>query len=70
VFLIASGISIVRHRALPVWLGWAAIVIGVVSPVEIVGIPAVLLWILIVSVMLAMREGRRAPVSLEGPTAA
>jgi hypothetical protein len=65
VFLIASGISIVRHRALPVWLGWAAIVIGVISPVEIVGIPAVLLWILIVSVMLAMSEGR-APGALEG----
>jgi hypothetical protein len=65
VFLIASGISIVRHRTLPVWLGWAAIVIGVVSPVEVVGIPAVLVWILIVSVTLAMREGRRAPNSLE-----
>ena len=37
VFLIASGISIVRHRALPAWLGWAAIVIAVVTVVADIG---------------------------------
>jgi len=67
VFLIASGISIVRHRALPVWLGWAAIVIAVVVAVlDIVGIIAAGVWILVVSVMLAMREAGRAPGALEG----
>ena len=31
VMLSATGLSIVRHGALPKWLGWIAIVLGVVS---------------------------------------
>ncbi len=30
-FLFATGISILRHRALPVWLGWVAIVLGILG---------------------------------------
>ena len=67
VFLIAAGIAVVRTRALPKWLGWAAIVIGVlwVTPIFFVAGPGALLWVAVVSVLLSMRAG--AP---ERPTAA
>ena len=57
VFLIASGISIVQHGALPRWLGWVAIALGVASatPVLFIALPLAGIWILVVSVMLAMR---------------
>jgi hypothetical protein len=62
VFLLASGISIVTHGALPKWLGWVAIVFGVVAftPIGFIAFPAGALWILIVSVMLSLRA-RAAP---------
>ena len=30
-FLLATGISAVRHGALPKWLGWVAIVLGIAT---------------------------------------
>ena len=53
VFLLASGISIVRHGVLPKWLGWVAIVIGVAAytPAGFFGFLGGLLWILVVSVI-------------------
>ena len=63
-FLIASGLSIVRHGALPKWLGWAAIVIGVVTvtPVGFVAVLVAALWVIVTSVILTLRErGRGAP---------
>jgi hypothetical protein len=61
-FNLGSGLSIVRHRSLPVWLGWLAIVIGIVAvtPVGFFAFPATGLWILIASVMLLISE-RKAP---------
>ncbi len=61
--LSASGLSIVRHGALPKWLGWIAIVLAVVSvtPVGFVAFPGMALWILIVSVMLTLRARAQAP---------
>jgi hypothetical protein len=53
----ATGLSIVLHGALPKWLGWVALVLGIVA-VTPVGFFAALLggvWMLIVSVMLTMR---------------
>jgi hypothetical protein len=56
-FLLASGIGVVRGGALPKWLGWAAIVAGViaVTPIGFFAIPLSGIWILIASVMLFMR---------------
>ena len=57
-FLMATGISIVRHGALPKWMGWVAIVASLtaISPAfPVAGIAAILL-IAISSVMLARRE--------------
>jgi ABC-type cobalt transport system substrate-binding protein len=53
----AAGISVVRHGALPAWLGWVAILLGVVSltPLGFFAFGVGALWILIVSIMLTMR---------------
>lgn len=57
VVLWATGLSIVRHGALPKWLGWIAIVLGILSvtPVGFVSFIGLAIWILIVSVMLTLR---------------
>jgi hypothetical protein len=53
----ATGISIVRHGALPAWLGWVAIVFGVASltPAGFFAFFAGMIWIIIVSIMLMQR---------------
>jgi hypothetical protein len=62
VFLISTGLSIVRHAALPKWLGWVALVLAVVgfTPIGFVAFGGAGLWIAVVSVMLAVRA-RPAP---------
>ena len=56
-FLLASGLSIVHHGSLPKWLGWIAIVLGVLAftPVGFVAFIGGALWILIASIVMAMR---------------
>ena len=69
---LATGLSLVRHGgALPKWLGWVALLLGVVA-VTPVGFAAFLgggLWVLIASVMLALRA-RKAPPQGGAPAAA
>lgn len=59
-FMLAGGISIVRNGALPKWLGWIAVVLGVLAmtPVGFFAFPVAGLWILVSSVMLT--QGARA----------
>ena len=61
---LATGISIVRHGALPKWLGWVAIVLGIVSltPVGFFAFLVTAVWILVVSVLLA-RRARAVPTT-------
>ncbi len=62
IFLLAAGLSIVLHGALPKWLGWIAILLAVVA-VTPIGFAAFLgggLLIAVISVMLALRA-RSAP---------
>ena len=63
VILWAAGLSILRHGALPKWLGWVAVVLGVLSvtPIGFVSFLGLAIWILIVSVMLTLRERAQAP---------
>jgi len=63
VFLLATSVAIVRSRALPPWLGWVGVVLGVVGTV--IGAPAAALWVLIVSIVILVRA-RQVPVDRAG----
>ena len=75
VFMLAVGLSIVRHGALPKWLGWVAILFGVigVTPLGFIGFLGAGLWIGVTSIMLALRErsagGPGAPPAPAAPVA-
>jgi len=60
ILLFASAFCTLRFGALPKWLGWAAIVIGVVTvtPAGFVGFLASFVWLLVVSIVLFQREGQ------------
>ena len=55
--LLAAGLSVARTGVLPKWLGWIAIVLGILAltPVGFVAFMVGALWIVVVSVLLAMR---------------
>ena len=64
IFLFATGISVIRHGALPKWIGWIAILIAIVA-VTPIGFAAFLgsgVLVLIMSVVLTMRA-RSAPAT-------
>jgi hypothetical protein len=68
VFLVSAGLSIVRHGALPKWLGWVALVLALAGPTP-AGFVAFLggaVWVAIVSVVLALRA--RGPGAAAAPT--
>jgi hypothetical protein len=70
VFLLASGLAIVRGPAiLPRWLGWVAIALGVlaVTPAGFFAILLALAWIIAVSLMLFMRATPAEPEVLSPP---
>jgi hypothetical protein len=62
VFMIGNGLAVVRTGALPVWLGWVAVVIGVAAatPAGFVAFLALLLWVLVASILLFLRGGAGA----------
>jgi hypothetical protein len=70
VLLLASGVAILRGGALPSWLGWVAIVLGVVSatPVSLPAFLVTLVWIAVVAVLLARQASR--PAGDQAPPAA
>ena len=61
-FLLGAGIATLKSGALPRWLGWAAVVIGVIAitPAGFFGFIALGVWTLIVSVILSLRAGGTA----------
>jgi hypothetical protein len=58
-FLLGTGIAVVKTAALPKWLGWVAIVLGIVAatPAGFFAFMGLGIWTLIVSVMLSLRAG-------------
>jgi hypothetical protein len=63
VFLWSVGISVLRSGVLPKWLGWFAIVFGVVAlagPIGFIGALGAGVWVIIASIMLSMRARRPA----------
>lgn len=62
--LLATGIATVRHGGLPRWLGWVAIVLGIVSltPAGFFAFLGAGIWVLILSVLL-FRADRVSPAA-------
>jgi hypothetical protein len=59
-FMVANGIAIVQTGALPKWLGWVAILVGVVAAIPVIGwfaLLAMIVWTAIVGVLLCVRAG-------------
>jgi hypothetical protein len=61
-FFLATGLLAVGTKALPAWLGWPAVVIGIVcvTPAGFFALLLGMLWILVVSIVLYLREGAAA----------
>jgi len=62
-YALGSGIAIVRGAALPRWLGWVAIVIGIaalVPPAGFFALLALAIWSLVVSILMFVRLRRPA----------
>jgi len=67
--LLAAGIATVRNPALPRWLGWTAIVIGIVSlagPLGFIGALLAIIWLLVVAVLIFRRD--RVPAGARAGT--
>jgi hypothetical protein len=64
IFLWSTGISVIKHGALPKWLGWVAILLGIVAftPIGFAAFIGTALWILVVSILLSLRA-RSAPAA-------
>ena len=62
VFALCIGLAIIASGALPKWLGWVMVVIGVVAftPVGFIGFFVVLLWSVIVAILIYRRTGPTA----------
>jgi hypothetical protein len=62
VFALSIGLAIIASGALPKWLGWVMVVIGVVAftPVGFFGFFVVLLWSVIVAILIYRRTGPTA----------
>jgi hypothetical protein len=72
VFLLASGLALLRGPGFPNWPGWVALVLGLicVTPGGFFGILGGLAWILGISVMLFMRGAPTmpgSPATAQGP---
>ncbi|MFI4993413.1 MAG: hypothetical protein ACHQCH_07345 [Solirubrobacterales bacterium] len=60
IFGVCSGLAILRGAALPKWLGWIAIVIGIavlIPPASFPALLAFLIWSIIVSILMYLRSG-------------
>jgi hypothetical protein len=64
-FLWATGISVVRTGALPKWIGWIMIVLGVVAltPIGFASFIGTAALILLISILLAVRARSTAPAA-------
>jgi hypothetical protein len=61
-FLLATGIAIVRAGGFPRWLGWAGVVLGVLAlPIFFIGFFGTTLWVLAASVILLTRSDATGP---------
>jgi hypothetical protein len=68
-FLLGAGILMIRAGYLSTWIGWAAVVIGVlaVTPIGFFAFLAALAWVLVVSILLAREPQARAAAPPPSP---
>jgi hypothetical protein len=71
VFMIANGLAIVRHRPFPAWLGWVALLIGVVAvtPIGFFAFLGTLAWVLVASIYMVTGERGTAVAGIDDPAA-
>ena len=71
-FMLATGLVIAISGALPKWLGWVALVIGIVSmtPIGWFGLIALIVWSAVVGVWIFIREGKGTSADATGAAAA
>jgi len=64
-FLWATGISVVRSGALPKWIGWIMILLGIVAltPIGFASFLGTAVLILVISILLAVRARSGAPAA-------
>jgi hypothetical protein len=67
--MLAAGIAIVSTKAMPAWLGWVAIVAGVVaaSPLAWIGLMVFGLWALVTSIVLYQRTASAPAATITLP---
>jgi hypothetical protein len=60
VFAIGNGLAVTRSGALPRWLGWVALVLGIaaMTPLSFFAFLGVLVWSLVVSILIFLRFDR------------
>lgn len=60
IFLMGTGLSVIRTGALPKWLGWIMVVVALtaITPIGFVAFLGTALLVLVMSVLLAVRAGR------------
>jgi hypothetical protein len=70
--MVSTGLSIIRHRALPAWLGWIALLIGIAcyTPAGFFAAALAGLWILGVSIVCAVQRRGTPPAGAGGATTA
>lgn len=59
ILLLAAGIATVRRPALPRWLGWVAIMIGIISlagPFGFVGALLSIIWLFVVAILIFRKD--------------
>ena len=72
VFNWSVGLAVLRSGVLPRWMGWAAIVLGVIGlagPLGFFGAIGAAIWIIIASILLSMQANGGAPAEPKVTTA-
>jgi hypothetical protein len=70
---VSAGLAIIRGAALPVWLGWVAIVLGIVALIPPIGFGAFIgfvIWSVIVGILIFIRYETPAPAAAPAAAAA
>jgi hypothetical protein len=72
VFALCTGLAIIASGALPKWLGWIMVVIGVVAftPVGFFGFFVVMIWSVIVAILIYRRSGTPTTTTTSTPAPA